>query len=259
MTIFRTFATLLAIIGTALVGSNASADIITNITLSGLDTNNQFNSSLGTPMNAVPGPISTPTASTSFGVSSATFSYTVNALDLTGDGSANDSVVFSYLADASADNVANVGNPFSFGVDGTGDPGDNEIDPGESLFFSNLNAVATLGDANAGTFTVNSALFDFFQSRFPGGGDVFTLTDGSGNAITPAATPDGGGNDPYDFSANPQPVFDIISSAGNGFGIDSIAADFVLEFTPANVVPEPSSLALLGLGGMFAFSRRRRS
>ena len=89
------------------------------------------------------------------------------------------------------DNVANVGNPFSFGVDGTGvpaDPGDNEIDPGETLNFSSLNATATLGDANAGTFSVTSANFDFFQSRFPGGGDVVLLTDASGNAIAPAAT-----------------------------------------------------------------------
>ena len=91
----------LAVLGAVFLASNASADIVTNITLTGLDTNNQFNSSLGTPMNAAPGPMSTPAASTSFMVTSATFNYTVSTvLDVTGDGSANDSVVFSFLVDA---------------------------------------------------------------------------------------------------------------------------------------------------------------
>ena len=59
---------------------------------------------------------------------------------------------------------------------------------------------------------------------------------------------------------DPDPTSFTISGgsagAANGFGVDSLAATFDLT---ATAVPEPSSLALLGLGGIAFFSRRLRS
>ena len=224
--------------------STASADVIVN--LSGLDLNTQFNTTPGTA-----GAVLAPTGS-----SNITHSFTVNGLDVASDGSANDSVVFSYLVTASGPGavVSGIGNPFSYGVDGSGDPPDNEIDPGESLAFSNLAASVVLGDSNVGTFSTDSANFNSFFTRFPGGGDVVVLSDGSGNPIPISTTPNGGGDDPYVF-VSPQPAFTVASTGGNGFGVDTISATFDLRFT---AIPEPSSIAMLSMAGLGLLVRRRK-
>jgi len=173
-------------------------------------------------------------------VSTATHSFTVNELDLVGDGVADDSVVFSYDVEAINGNISLVnGTIFAYGVDGVDDPEDNEIDPGEGLTFSNLDAVVTLGDPTGVVPALVSADFTFFQARFPGGGDVVLLTGANGETLTPLATPNGGGNDPYNFGATPQPSFTVTAdpaSTGNGFGVDTITANFVFESQITNVL-----------------------
>ena len=246
MTIFRTFATLLAIIGTALVGSNASAEIVT---LTGLDTNGQFN------VNGV----STTGHVATLGVTSGTQTFTV--LGLMVDGLTLD-VDFTYLTESTGGTVANIGgNPFSYGVNGPSDPGDNEIDPGETLTFSGLNATTTTPGV---TLTLNSAVFNGYNWRFSGGdnGETVNANWAGGVETAPGSglfTNTGGSNDRANF-VDPDPTSFTISGgtagSANGFGVDSLTATFDLT---ATAIPEPSSLGLLGLGGIAAFSRRRRS
>ena len=106
---------------------------------------------------------------------------------------------------------------------------------GEGLTFSNLGAEVTLGDSSGVAPSLESAVFTFFQSRFPGGGDVLAVTDADGNAIVPLLAPDGGGNDPYNFAATPQTEFTVTSvenangGGGNGFGVDTLSATFTFS------------------------------
>ena len=64
---------------------------------------------------------------------------------------------------------------------------------------------------------------------------------------------------PFDFSANPltAPVIRLQFDSGNlGFLSDDIAFDNI-RFGQA--IPEPASLALVGLGGVLMLGRRRRT
>ena len=168
---------------------------------------------------------------------------------------------------ATGGDVANVGsNTFSYGVDGTDDPGDNEMDPGEALTFSDLDAVVTFGGGATGSATIDSANFEFFQARFPGGGDIVELTGADGSTLAPVNVPNGGGNDPFLFdgspllvddgqgnlipdpnggvSSNPQTSFSVTAGSPpdledpvpNGFGVDTIRARFMLTISGDGVL-----------------------
>ena len=239
---------------TFLVGT-ASAQ--TEIILRALDLNNQFDSfttdAEGEVIPAgVEGAVSVPPLLTPGGepdpalgpLTTATHSFTVNELDVVGDGVADDTVVFSYDVTTTNGSIGLVnGTAFAYGVDGTDDPGDNEIDPGEGLTFSNLNAEVTLGDPTGVVPALESAVFTFFQARFVGGGDVVLPTDANGNTITPLVEPNGGGNDPYNFAATPQTEFTVTAGDNadpaiipNGFGVDTLSATFVFESQTTGVL-----------------------
>ena len=115
---------------------------------------------------------------------------------------------------------------------------------GEGLTFSNLGAEVTLGDPSGVVPSLESAVFTFFQSRFPGGGDALAVTDPDGNEIVPLLEPNGGGNDPYNFAATPQTEFTITSVendngvGGNGFGIDTLSATFTFS---GGIVIDPAA------------------
>ncbi|MGD7654238.1 MAG: PEP-CTERM sorting domain-containing protein [Verrucomicrobiales bacterium] len=244
---------LLLAVGTLSLACVQAGATVTSLTLSQLDTNTQFGSSVGTAVSGSPGTL---------GLNSTTFYFTVNGLDLTGDATANDSVVFSFDITASgSDLVQNIsGNAYSFGVDGTGDPTDHEIDPGETLTFSDLGINVTLGDSNAGTVNLNSAAFTGFNWRYSGGDAGETVdaewTDGTETAEGSGLwTNTGGANARANFTT-PQTAFTIAggtAGSANGFGVDTIAASFEIEY-----IPEPSSFALLSLAGLGFLTRRRR-
>ena len=239
---------------TFLVGT---ATAQTEIILRALDLNNQFDSFTtdtdGTVIPAgVEGAISVPPLLTPGGepdpalgpLTTATHSFTVNELDVVGDGVADDSIVFSY--DVTSDQrkhwACKWHLAFAYGVDGTDDPDDNEIDPGEALTFSNLNAEVTLGDPTGVVPALESANFTFFQARFPGGNDVVLPTGANGETLIPLLEPNGGGNDPYNFAATPQTEFTVTAGdnadpevIGNGFGVDTISATFVFESETTDV------------------------
>ena len=250
----RLFYALPLLASTFLVGT-ASAQ--TEIILRALDLNNQFDSfttdSEGVVVPAgVEGAVSVPPLLAPGGepdpalgpLTTANHSFTVNELDVVGDGVADDSVVFSYDVTTTNGSIALVnGTAFAYGVDGTDDPDDNEIDPGEGLTFSNLNAEVTLGDPTGEVPALESAVFTFFQARFVGGGDAVLLTDAGGNTITPLAEPNGGGNDPYNFAATPQTEFTVTAGDNadpaiipNGFGVDTLSATFVFDSEATDVL-----------------------
>ena len=122
---FRFLNCSLAILGMAIFASNASADIVV---LSGLDTNSQFN---------VDG-VSTTGHVAFLGSPSGTQTFSVAGLAVNG---LTIDVDFTYLTTTTGGTLGVVGNTaFSYGVNGSGDPPDNEIDPGETLTFSSLSA-----------------------------------------------------------------------------------------------------------------------
>jgi hypothetical protein len=223
--------------------ASANAEVIIN--LSELDTDSSFTTSLGTA-----GAVSNPLGSTS-----ATHTFTVSGLDVAEDSTANDTVTFSYDVASVGGNIAKITTYESYGVDGTADPAENEIDPGEGLTFDNLTATIVFGDATTDTLVVDNAAFTGFMTRWPGGGDVagtsLTTVDDIAIAWDEGAQ-DGGGNDTYTFTSE-QSDFKVVSSAGNGFGVDSIGATFTLS-----VIPEPATLGLVAaFGGAVLFIRRR--
>ena len=111
--------------------------------------------------------------------------------------------------------------------------------------------------------TVDSAVFNGFNWRFSGGDNGETVdANWAGGVESPPGsglfTNTLGSNQRANF-ANPDPVSFTISGGNpgsNGFGVDTLTATFDLS---ATAVPEPSSMALLGLVGIAAVSRRRRS
>jgi hypothetical protein len=232
--------TLSACLAVAIFASSASADLVVN--LSGLDVNSQFNANGG----------SYNVTNTPLGVASATHSFTVPGLSV--DGVMTD-VVFSYDVVSTGGLIENItGNAFSYGVDGAADPGDNEIDPGETISFSNLSISAT--DPRVMLVSSN---FTGFNWRFSGGdtGETVDAEFVGGTETAPGSglwTNTGGANARANF-VSPQSAFTITgATTGNGFGIDSISATFQL-----NAVPEPSSFALIGLVGFACTFRRRRN
>lgn len=219
------------------------AGAATTVTLTGLDTNSQFN---------VNGANFTGHAA-SLGVTSGTQTFSVTGLVI--DGFTID-VDFSYLVTSTGGNVANVsGNAFSYGVDGDADPNDNEIDPGESLTFVGLSASTTTPGV---TLTVDSAGFTGFNWRYSGGDDGETVdaeyTGGTETAVGSGLyTNTGGANDRANFTSAQESFTITGATTGNGFGVDTLAATFVLT-----AVPEPSAFALLTLGSLGFLVRRRR-
>ena len=237
----------------AAFSSFASAQVIT---VGELDLDNSFTSSTGTA-----GTVSI----LGDGViddNFESFSYEVTNLDIAGDGTANDVVTFFFAAQAPFGNpdptiAALDGSPFSFGVDAVGDPGDSEIDPGETLAFAGFRTEVDLGDANEGDLTTSDSGFTGFLTRFPGGGDVIQVTTlrGADIALSSDSEIDGGAEDLYLFDA-PIGSFRVNSTDGNGYGVDNISA--TATFTFAAAVPEPSSATLLFVGGVGFLIRRRR-
>ena len=250
-----------ALIAACLLAGTASAGVVTDIVLTDTegDAANMgtigFITSLGNAVGVSDSGFNT----------SRTFTYTVTGLDLAGDNTANDSVVFGSQftststvmgAGVAVTNAGNSNGAFGVGPNGAfGNFDVNEIDGGESLTLTSLAPVITLGDGQ----TVMNVTFNGFQ-----GLETFFVNADPNNTLT-GATVDGNASLPgsangatfaFDTPFPTGPITFGGDPTGNGFYVGDFSQSFTIEV--AQAIPEPSSIALFGFGGLALVSRRKR-
>lgn len=166
-------------------------------------------------------------------------------LDLDGDGSANDTVLFT--------------------LRGTGTNGatPSAFNQGTDTGFGNLNGIefSVVNVSGTTTDSGDSIVFDGFTGAALGvGGGTASTNTVDINGTTASATLPGGGfaflTDEVDFALTSTVTFDNSTrSAATG---TVVARHFDLQFSTVSAIPEPSSLAVLGLlGGLVALRRRK--
>ncbi|MEM1109494.1 MAG: PEP-CTERM sorting domain-containing protein [Planctomycetota bacterium] len=166
---------------------------------------------------------------------------TVNNLDLDGDTTANDSVTFTVVYTAGADNqrLFNQGADTGFGnvtdltVSVTGVTG-TTTDLGQAIVFDGFTGAA----AGAGSGGALDSTVDINGTTI----DLISASTGAFQFIT-AGT---------DFAPTATVLFD---NSVNNAGGSIVARNFDLQFS---AIPEPGSFALLGLGGLAMLARRRK-
>lgn len=165
--------------------------------------------------------------------------FTVTGLDLNED-SINDTFSFTLVADGSA---AIGVNASGYGVNGGGS---NGLDTGETITFSvtgfNFTSGNVLTDAPAITFNG----FTNSDTAFLGAGESALF--GAVNVL----------------GAEPSPSIPLLNlesftvAPGAASTLRVADLDFSFDFSTVGAVPEPSSAALIGLGGITLILRRRR-
>lgn len=132
-------------------------------------------------------------------------------------------------------------------------------DPGNGNVITNTPLAVLLGaTSTTNTFTISrDAGVSFRLTLLNASGDNANVTynntvdDGSGGVLQSSPhTANGLHYHVFDISAGSSDVM-VTTWAGNHFSLTGLAFD--------NVVPEPTSLALLGLGGLLIARRRRRN
>lgn len=176
------------------------------------------------------------------------FEITYSNLDLDGDLTANDTVNFTLQAT-------------KVGLDG-GLP--RAMNQGVDTGFGNLNDIQFSVIDVSGTTTDlgDTIVFDGFTAAtaaFGRTGDIDSSVEVNG-ALASALSPDTGNfqfiQDKISFALSPTVTFDNSSSIGGTV----VARNYDLQFsTVATVIPEPSSLAILSVGGIGFLTRRRRN
>ena len=158
----------------------------------------------------------------------------------------NNDVLIGILPETAGDTGLSNGE---FGVSQQGSPGSTRDVAGAALAADAWAHVAVVGSTSAGTLTVFINGVQVAQDASLSNGVTFNGADGidTANLTIGAARPDSGdaGYRPFDGLLDELAIYDSALSDAQ-----------ILEH--ATLVPEPSSTALLGLGGLALIMRRRR-
>ncbi|RYD47214.1 MAG: hypothetical protein EOP85_05890 [Verrucomicrobiaceae bacterium] len=218
------------------LGSSASSGTITRVTGSGAGVNQ------GTP------------ASTSW------FSnYNITGLDLSGDGTANDSISFRLNASAILGPAAQAGSArtwqtfssyISIAHSGTSSVNRQTQWDGDGIKFEMLAPTITLGDANEGISISNFALTGIGIANWNLEGEQVAL-----NGVTHTFTT---GASPSLTAATPSTTMSIVNVGGAGNPASSSAFITHSMAYTLTVIPEPSMFTLCGVMALGAIFRRSR-
>ena len=198
------------------------------------------------------------------GGSPADVTYTVSGLTLDGVGTADDAFTFTVTLSGTGATAVS-GSILGFGFDGatalsrewgvnSGDP-DNFTDKGrlldhagESMTISLVSSSLTLGGGETGWEIASQGLTGFYAGQ-----DVASTFDLAGTSADATGI---SGDADITFSAVSSftATYNTAANGDEGIGIGGIDATFDIQ-----AVPEPSSAALLGLGGFALILRRRRN
>ncbi len=198
------------------------------------------------------------------GTGTATYTYTLSDLNIAGDATANDSITFelSVTAGGTATQVLNnifdsTGardfNGWGTTLNGAASPEDAVMDPGHSLSFAVTSSSVTMGDGGPSTIT-----FDGFSAlrhrnvNTPDDVGTITLADTSTLTLNGSGSTNTGDFQGFGTVTDSFTVLNDSTSTGN-FRIMRLSMEFTAE-----PIPEPSSTALLGLGGLALILRRRK-
>ena len=199
--------------------------------------------------------VKTADATAGTGGSPADVTYTVSGLTLDGVGTADDAFSFTVTLSGTGASASAGILGFGFGPatgtrewgvnSGTGvtDLGRHLDFAGESMNVSLVSSSVTLGGGETGWEIVSQGLTGFFASQ-----DAVSTFDLSGTSADATGI---SGNGDITFSATNS--FTATHNTG-GIGIGGIDATFDIQ-----KIPEPSSAALFGLGGLALILRRHRS
>ncbi|GAA5496225.1 hypothetical protein Rhal01_02407 [Rubritalea halochordaticola] len=189
--------------------------------------------------------------STTDGGADQTLIFTVSGLTLDSFGAGDDSLVINLQlsATSSLDTVSGIGRSFeAWGVN------NSLIDVGETLTFSMGTAQVNLGAGT--TDIVESVVFNGFTGfdlLNVGAGETFDITGTDNSDATGVSISQ---NQGYLLGGGEQEQsFTYVASGTGGMRIYEVTNSFTVTTT---AVPEPSSVALLGFGGLALVMRRRR-
>ena len=191
----------------------------------------------------------------------ATVTYTISDLTLDADGTANDSfTVTMQLSGTATNTVGGFGASFGYWGVAQSSGTDNLVDSDETLQFSITGLTLALSGGNAGS-TINFDGFTGFNALNVDSGETYNVagtTDNNASAVVVDSLPQSSALDTnsytYTFSGGDGLEDTFIIEGDTG----AMRYGGVLTQVTLEVVPEPSSAALLIATGMGALLRRRR-
>lgn len=194
------------------------------------------------------------------GGSPANLTYIVSGLTLDGVGTADDAFSFTVTLSGAGATASSGISGFGFGTNpgqtqwgvnsasGVTDKGRLLDHAGESMTVSLVSSSVTLGGGETGWEIASQGLTGFFAGQ-----DVASVFDLAGTSAD-ATGISGGADITFDAVNSFTATYNTAANGLEGIGIGGIDATFDIQ-----AIPEPTSTALLGLGGLALILRRRRS